>query len=179
MTWGNDSFCWAGVDEADAAWRVLLPAWPSELLDVLPDQYSTELPPAAAGWWSEAAKRLTKGRLVAFDYGHGPDDWPAANQPDGTVRGYRDQKRIDDVLADPGQQDITAHANFGLAKEAGEASGLVTEQFTSQERFLNGTFVNLLRKSHALGQAIDVRQLQTLTHPAHRGHPFRVLVQSR
>ena len=29
VTWGNDSFCWAGVDEADAAWRVLLPAWPS------------------------------------------------------------------------------------------------------------------------------------------------------
>ena len=103
------------MDAADAAWRVLLPAWPSELLDVLPDQYSTELSPAAVGWWSEAAKRLTKGRLVAFDYGHGPDDWPAANQPDGTVRAYRDQKRIDDVLADPGKQDITAHANFDQA----------------------------------------------------------------
>ncbi len=179
VTWGNDSFCWAGVDAADAAWRVLLPAWPSELLDVLPDQYSTELPPAAAGWWSEAAKRLTKGRLVAFDYGHGPDDWPAANQPDGTVRGYRDQKRIDDVLADPGKQDITAHANFGLTKRAGEAAGLATEQFISQERFLNGAFANLLRESPALGQAIDVRQLQTLTHPAHMGQPFRVLVQSR
>ena len=179
VTWGNDSFCWAGVDAADAAWRVLLPAWPSKLLDVLPDQYSTELPPAAAGWWSEAAKRLTKGRLVAFDYGHGPDDWPAANQPDGTVRGYRDQKRIDDVLADPGKQDITAHANFGLTKRAGEAAGLATEQFISQERFLNGAFANLLRESPALGQAIDVRQLQTLTHPAHMGQPFRVLVQSR
>ena len=31
----------------------------------------------------------------------------------------------------------------------------------------------------ALGQAVDVRQLQTLTHPAHMGRPFRVLVQSR
>jgi hypothetical protein len=26
---------------------------------------------------------------------------------------------------------------------------------------------------------VDVRQLQTLTHPAHMGRPFRVLVQSR
>ena len=167
------------MDAADAAWRVLLTAWPSELLDVLPDQYSTELSPAAVGWWSEAAKRLAKGRLVAFDYGHGPEDWPAANQPDGTVRGYRNQKRIDDVLADPGKQDITAHANFGLTKQAGEASGLATEQFTSQERFLNGTFANLLRESPALAQSIDVRQLQTLTHPAHMGQPFRVLIQSR
>ena len=162
------SLCWAQVDANEAT-----------LLDVLPDGYSTELSPAATEWWSLAAKRLAKGRLIAFDYGHGPADWPAANQPDGTVRGYRGQKRIDDILADPGQQDITAHANFGLAKQAGEAAGLATEQFISQERFLNGAFVELLRSSPVLGQAIDVRQLQTLTHPAHMGQPFRVLVQSR
>ena len=61
---------------------------------------------------------------------------------------------------------------------AGKAAGLATEQFISQERFLNGAFADLLRASPALGQAIDVRQLQTLTHPAHMGQSFRVLVQS-
>jgi len=37
----------------------------------------------------------------------------------------------------------------------------------------------MLQSTPALGQAMDVRQLQALTHPAHMGRPFRVLVQSR
>ena len=175
----DGEFRWEPIDIDGAAWRSLLPAWPSELLDVLPDQYTTELSPQANAWWRTAADKLAAGKLIALDYGHGPNDWPAANQPDGTVRGYRGQKLVDDVLANPGEQDLTAHANFGLAKRAGESVGLQTEQFTTQERFLNGTFAEMLKTAPALGQAIDVRQLQTLTHPAHMGRPFRVLVQSR
>ena len=175
----DGEFRWEPIDIDGAAWRSLLPAWPSELLDVLPDQYTTELSPQANAWWRTAADKLAAGKLIALDYGHGPDDWPAASQPDGTVRGYSDQKLVDDVLANPGEQDLTAHANFGLAKRAGESVGLQTEQFTTQERFLNGTFAEMLKTAPALGQAIDVRQLQTLTHPAHMGCPFRVLVQSR
>ena len=179
VSWRDGGFRWEPIDGGDASWRRLLPTWPSELLDVLPDQYTTELSPQANAWWRAAADKLTVGKLVALDYGHGPNDWPAANQPDGTVRGYRGQKLVDEVLADPGEQDLTAHANFGLAKREGESAGLQTEQFTSQERFLNGTFAEMLKTAPALGQAIDVRQLQTLTHPAHMGRPFRVLVQSR
>ena len=178
VTWRDDAFRWEPINVGGAAWRSLLSAWPSELLDVLPDQYTTELSPQANAWWRAAAGKLAAGKIVALDYGHGPDDWPAANQPDGTVRGYCDQKLVDDVLADPGEQDLTAHANFGLAKRAGEAAGLQTEQFTSQERFLNGTFAEMLKSAPALGQALDLRQLQTLTHPAHMGRPFRVLIQS-
>ena len=179
VDWRDGGFRWGQINGGNAAWRSLLPAWPSELLEVLPDQYITELSPRADKWWRVGADQLAVGKLIAFDYGHGPDDWPAANQPDGTVRGYRDQKLVDDVLSDPGEQDLTAHANFGLVKQAGEAADLRTEQFTSQERFLNGTFTEMLQSSPALGQAIDVHQLQTLTHPAHMGRPFRVLVQSR
>ena len=179
VTWRDDAFRWEPLDDNGAAWRALLPAWPSELLDVLPDQYTTELSPQANAWWRAAADQLAVGKLIALDYGHGPDDWPAANQPDGTVRGYRCQKLVDDVLTDPGKQDLTAHANFGLAKQSGEAAGLQTELFTSQERFLNGAFAEMLQSAPALGQAMDVRQLQALTHPAHMGRPFRVLVQSR
>ena len=177
--WCDGVFHWEPLEDVGAAWRTLLPVWPIELLDVLPDQYTTELSLKANAWWHAAADKLAVGKLVAFDYGHGPDDWPAANQPGGTVRGYRDQKLVDDVLTDPGEQDLTAHANFGLLKQAGEAADLRTEQLTSQERFLNGTFAEMLRLAPALGQAIDVRQLQSLTHPAQMGRPFRVLVQAR
>jgi len=177
--WHEGAFRWERLDDEGATWRPLLPAWPGELLDVLPDRYTTELSPQANAWWRAAADKLVVGKLVALDYGHGPDDWPAANQPDGTVRGYRGQKLVENVLANPGEQDLTAHANFGLAQREGEAAGLATEQFTSQERFLNGAFAEMLKTAPALGQAIDVRQMQTLTHPSQMGRPFRALVQAR
>ena len=179
VTWRDDAFRWEPIDVGGGAWRALLPAWPIELLNVLPDRYTTELSLQANAWWRAAAGKLAVGKLVALDYGHGPDDWPAANQPNGTVRGYRSQKFVDDVLANPGEQDLTAHANFGLAKRIGEEVGLQTEEFTSQERFLNGAFAEMLKSAPALGQALDVRQVQTLTHPAQMGRPFRVLIQSR
>ena len=177
--WRDGAFRWETFTGVGAAWRTLLPTWPSELLDVLPNLYTTELSPEANVWWRAAAIRLAIGKLIAIDYGHGLEDWPAANQPNGTVRGYRSQQIVDDVLLDPGKQDITSHANFGLAQRAGEVAGLQTEQFTSQESFLNSTFVEMLQSAPELAQLINVRQLQTLTHPGHMGRPFRVLVQAR
>ena len=178
VTCQGEEFCWVSMEAGITAWRSMLPAWPDSLLDVLPDQYCTELSPAAIEWWQFAACHLEEGKLVAFDYGHSPDEWPSPNQPQGTVRGYRGHKHVDDILAHPGEQDLTAHANFHLVKKAGEVVGLKTEQFTSQERFLNRSFADLLQESPRIGKLIDPRQLQTLTNPVHMGQSFKVLLQS-
>ena len=117
--------------------------------------------------------------MIAFDYGHSIDEWPSPSQLQGTVRSYRKHKYVNNILANPGGQDLTAHANFQLVKKAGEAVGLKTEQFTSQERFLNRSFVDLLQISPQIGKAIDLSQLKTLTHPAQMGQTFKVLLQSK
>ena len=183
IEWGvscrGEEFYWMAMESNISAWRSMLPSWPDSLLDVLPDRFFTELSPAAIQWWHFAACNLVEGKLVAFDYGHSPDEWPSPNQPKGTVRGYRGHQHVDDILANPGGQDLTAHANFQLIKKAGEKAGLATEQFTSQERFLNRSFVDLVQESPQIGKAIDLRQLQTLTHPAQMGQAFKVLLQSR
>ena len=183
IEWGvscrGEEFYWMAMESNISAWRSMLPSWPDSLLDVLPDRFITELSPAAIQWWHLAACNLVEGKLVAFDYGHSPDEWPSPNQPKGTVRGYRGHQHVDDILANPGGQDLTAHANFQLIKKAGEKAGLATEQFTSQERFLNMSFADLVQESPQIGKAIDLRQLQTLTHPAQMGQAFKVLLQSR
>ena len=183
IEWGvscrGEEFYWIAMESNISAWRSMLPSWPDSLLDVLPDRFFTELSPAAIQWWHFAACNLVEGKLVAFDYGHSPDEWPSPNQPKGTVRGYRGHQHVDDILANPGGQDLTAHANFQLIKKAGEEAGLATEQFTSQERFLNRSFADLVKESPQIGKAIDLRQLQTLTHPAQMGQAFKVLLQSR
>ena len=179
VSWHGEEFYWVPMERGKGAWSSLLPSWPDSLIKVLPDEYYTELSPAAIEWWQSAASNLDEGKLIAFDYGHSIDEWPSPSQLQGTVRSYRKHKHVNNILANPGGQDLTAHANFQLVKKAGEAVGLKTEQFTSQERFLNRSFADLLQISPQIGKAIDLSQLKTLTHPAQMGQTFKVLLQSK
>jgi len=173
---------------------------PQELLAVLPDGYTIEMSPAAENWWREAAGILKRGRLLTMDYGLTRDEWFSPSRPHGTVRAYFRQHVVGDLLANAGEQDITAHVNFPAIQAAGESAGLTTEGFLTQTQFLTrilekavkdksfGEFVAsqppVSPKSDGDGSgdgwnASRTRQFQTLTHPEHLGLAFRVLIQLR
>jgi SAM-dependent MidA family methyltransferase len=99
----------------------------------------------------------------------------------GTVRGYHHHQPSNNVLAHPGDQDITAHVNFTAIQAAGESAGLSTDAFLSQAQFLTGIAARIWKNEHSFGEWTPerTRQFQTLTHPEHLGRSFRVLVQSR
>lgn len=84
-------------------------------------------------------------------------------------------------LANPGDQDLTAHVNFSRLCQIGESAGLTTEGLFRQEEFLTRIATPVLKGEQTLGPwtTQHTRQFQTLTHPAHLGRAFRVLVQSR
>jgi SAM-dependent MidA family methyltransferase len=152
-----------------------------ELLDVLPDGFTVEISPAAEQWWREAASVLESGRLVTLDYGLTADEFFAPERRAGTVRAYCHHRSGGDVLAHPGEQDITAHVNFTAIQAAGESSGLRTEAFLTQAQFLTGIAARIWKGGASFGEWTPerTRQFQTLTHPEHLGQSFRVLVQSR
>jgi len=151
-----------------------------ELLDVLPDNYTIEFSPAAENWWREAASVLEGGRLMTADYGLGADEIFSPGRPRGTLRAYFRHHVANDILANAGEQDITAHVNFPAIQAAGEAAGLTTEGFLMQAQFLT-RILNKAAKDKSFGEwsTFRTRQFQTLTHPEHLGRAFRVLVQSR
>ncbi len=166
-----------GVRKGDPSSTLNLPA---SLLEVLPDGYTIETSPAAESWWREAAKLLERGRLLAIDYGLTADELIMPNRLRGTLRAYYRHHASGDVLANVGEQDLTAHVNFSALQAAGESAGLKTESFSTQSQFLT----QILRdasKVDLLGEwtPARTRQFQTLTHPEHLGRAFRVLVQSR
>ena len=152
---------------------------PSDLLAVLPDGFVLEVCPAAETWWRQAARLLDRGKLLTLDYG--ADEALAPERCAGTLRAYYRHRRIDDVLDRPGEQDLTAHVNFPSLIDAGEAEGLRTESFTSQERFLTRIAAQLWATPADTGEWPPQykRQFHTLTHPQLLGRTFRVLVQSR
>lgn len=170
----GEAFTWTPLAQPS----ITPPAFPDALLDVLPDGYIVELSPAATQWWREAASALVRGKLMTVDYGGVFEELLSPGRTSGTIRAYSQHRVSADVLADPGEQDITAHVNFTEIQRAGEAAGLKTEAFTTQSQFLTSIAGELWTRTGSWPQH-QVRQFQTLTHPEHLGRPFRVLVQSR
>lgn len=188
--WGvaqaGEGFTWARLEaEETAAAQAALRAGGFELTDelvaVLPDGFTVECNPGALAWWRAAADALGQGWLVAVDYGFEAREFLRPERARGTLRACAGHRFMDDPLADPGEQDLTAHVNFTAIRAAGEAAGLVTDRFESQEEFLTRVFRHTEKRDRPFGKWTPgrLRQFQTLVHPAHFGRPFRVLVQAR
>ncbi len=160
--------------------EVRSPEIPEELLEVLPDGFTIEVSPAAVQWWSQAAGALASGKLLAIDYGLTTEELFSPARTQGTLRGYRQHQLVHDVLANPGEQDITAQVNFSALRETGEAAGLKTERFCSQAQWLTELASRIWTGEEHFGNWTSgyTRQFQTLTHPNHLGSRFRILVQS-
>jgi len=151
-----------------------------DLEAVLPDGFIIELCPEAERWWRVTAQALESGRLITIDYGMTTEELVSPERNNGTLRAYYRHHQTSDLLANPGEQDLTAHVNFSALIAAGEANGLKTETFETQAQFLTRIGARAW-KDDPLKQWSEsrARQFQTLTHPEHLGRSFRVLVQSR
>jgi SAM-dependent MidA family methyltransferase len=145
------------------------------LFKVLPDDFVVEISPQAETWWTKAARSLRRGWLVTCDYGFTAGEALRAERMGGTLRAYRQHGVGGDLLATPGEQDLTAQVNFAVMQAAGEAAGLRTMELCRQEQFLT----RIAAEVAAPWSAVQTRQLRTLIHPAHLGRAFRVLVQTR
>jgi SAM-dependent MidA family methyltransferase len=117
---------------------------------------------------------------MTIDYGMTADEFVLPERKEGSLRGYYRHHPTSDLLANPGEQDLTAHVNFSALIAAGEASGLKTVKFETQAQFLTKIFSQAWKgETTASWDAARARQFQTLTHPEHLGRSFRLLVQSR
>jgi SAM-dependent MidA family methyltransferase len=180
VTGDAGQFAWAKIPKTGLKLPPLILNLPAPLLEVLPDGYTIEINPAAEAWWRVAAKSLNHGKLMAVDYGLTDDELFLPSRNNGTLRAFFQHHFADDLLANPGEQDLTAHVNFSAIQRAGEEAGLTTGFFSSQAKFLTQIMEKTL-KDKAFGEWTPARgrQFQTLTHPEHLGRAFQVLVQSR
>jgi SAM-dependent MidA family methyltransferase len=103
------------------------------------------------------------------------------SRTNGTLRAYRRHQLSADLLADPGEQDLTAHVNLSAIQLTGENAGLRTEACITQAQFLTSIATRACRGTEIFEAWTSAhrRQFQTLTHPEHLGRAFRVLIQSR
>ena len=186
VTIDGERFCWTRMElsQSDCSESSIAP-WciklPRELLKVLPDDFTTEINPEAEAWWQAAARALRRGRLITLDYGLRADEFFAPHRSAGTLRAYLRHRLCEDLLAMPGDQDLTGHVNFSVIQQVGEAAGLRTEMYSSQADF----FARIMKQywpqveREGIWTSQRSREFQTLIHPEHLGRLFQVLVQSR
>jgi len=96
----------------------------------------TEVCLALEGIFARLGRALGRGAALFIDYGH-----PAARLADeahaeGTLVAYYRHRVIFDLLARPGEQDITAHVNWDHCEAAAREAGLSPCGRVRQERFL-------------------------------------------
>jgi SAM-dependent MidA family methyltransferase len=180
VNWSRERFVWQKGHLSNEA-AALLPRLPAGVEAVLPDGHLIEFSPAAIQWWSRAAASLERGKLLALDYGWDGQEWLDPARGGGSLRAYAGHRLAADILGHPGGQDLTAHVNFFLLREAGEAAGLGTEGVLRQSKFLTEIYRRGLVEKAGFEDwtSAQIRQFQTLTHPEHLGQRFRALIQSR
>jgi len=88
-------------------------------------------------WLHRVAAKMRKGYVVTVDYGLAAEDLYSspANQ-NGTLRGFHQHEFVADLLARPGEQDLTATVNWSFVKSVGARLGLEVVEFERQDRFL-------------------------------------------
>ncbi|HEX9711185.1 MAG TPA: SAM-dependent methyltransferase [Actinomycetota bacterium] len=74
--------------------------------------------PAARATATALARILARGYLIVLDYGF------VAGEDPGPVRGYRGQRLVTDLLADPGGSDITGPVDLDALADAARAAHL-------------------------------------------------------
>jgi SAM-dependent MidA family methyltransferase len=137
-------------------------------------------------WFSVVAAKLERGYVVTVDYGAEADElFDPALRPDGTLRGFSRHGFVDDLLAEPGEHDLTTSVNWTQVKAVGEKLGLSVLNFTSQDKFLlNAGLLDQLQ--YRLDQAETEAEKVSLTTgaremilPGGMASSFQVLVQKR
>jgi SAM-dependent MidA family methyltransferase len=95
-----------------------------------------EVSPEASDWVTLAGGALERGTVLVIDYG---DEEPGLwrRRPSGSLATYRDEGLGVDLLADPGEADITAHVNFSALARAAEAAGMAAEPLRTQREWLH------------------------------------------
>lgn len=157
-------------EDSEDGWRESLPG---ALPESAPEGYTLDLPLEAVALTRRLVASLEEGVVLLFDYGK---DWAdlIANHPAGTARAYYRHQQETDLLARPGEQDLTCHVVWDWLEAALREGGCRNVNVLRQEAFLLRHAQSALE---ALFAASDDRRyaLQELLHPGNLGAKFQVL----
>jgi SAM-dependent MidA family methyltransferase len=157
------------------------PAPPESLPESLPDGYTIDWPAGAHDLLQRLTGGAWKGLFLTFDYGL-PLATAFSERPRGTGRTYHRHTAAADLLADPGQRDITCHLLWEPLEAILTANGFKAPALLTQEAFFMRHAQPAIRRileSTAPGLSRQRQTLKELLHPGNLGHAFKALFAQR
>jgi SAM-dependent MidA family methyltransferase len=172
----RDAFVWAEVGPPPEE----VECYRKKYLGTLSDGQIFEVNLEALTMLDRMTALLEAGYVLTIDYGYTTAE--LARFPSGTLLSYRRHQALEDVLRDPGEQDITAHVCFTALEQYGKQIGLQTETFEPLARTLIAAgepdqFAKVLAADspdEARRRSLQLKQLLF-----GMGETFRTLLQKR
>lgn len=164
-----------GVQESSGAFVEV--ELPSDYAAPGTEGYHFDQPIAATALAESIARQSWTGLFVAFDYGKSLSELTEAT-PGGTVRAYHRHTQSNQLLARPGEQDLTCHVCWSWLADALARQGFPIPELESQEAFFirhASTFIATTAAAEASRLSQRKLALLQLLHPAHLGQKFQVL----
>ncbi len=130
----------------------------------------------ASKFWGEICSAMRGGRAVALDYFLEREEFFLPPRVNGTLRAYHQHRRVDDLLVNIGDQDITASVDLHGIRVAASAAVVDRNHLSTQEKFFVDIFSQIAGRPKDFPEWTPerTRQLQTLVHPEHLGRTFKV-----
>ncbi len=151
---------------------------PSPLLPPsAPEGYIFDAPLGALALAERIASLPWTGLFLACDYGRAFHEL-AENYPGGTARAYFRHTQSNDLLARPGEQDLTCHVCWDWLAGALVRRGFAGPVIESQESFFvrhAADFIAGVSSAEAADFSPKKLSLLQLLHPSHLGQKFQVL----
>ncbi len=120
--------------------------------------------------FAELAAKFQRSKAVFVDYGGSAREVHSLRLSSGTALAYRDMQVSEDLLADPGLQDLTAHVNFDAVSESAGRYKFGTCRITTQAQYLIELGIGTYLPALAEGPAPD-----RLRYEAERDAVIRLL----
>jgi len=140
----------------------------------------------AEDWIARASGALERGFVISVDYGAEREDlFGAPERHKGTLRAFRRHGFVDDILADPGEQDLTTTVDWSRIRKAGERVGLQATRLERLDEFLlsEGLLDELERLAQEQKNEVETLRLSTsareMIMPQGMASAFHVLVQEK
>ena len=171
--WDGSGFCWREVEAKGEALAEVRRWNPPEL-----EGYTLELRPDALAWVQAWARKIARGMVMTLDYGFPARELLSPERSMGSLVALRSHRKSADPLADPGQQDLTAHVNFTELEESAAREGWKNYGLTDFSRGFTALAAPTLKKNDQLPENW-IRNFRHLTHPSFFGQTHKILVQGK
>lgn len=126
-------FVWVNGDELAPQWRDYAANVTTEAR-LEGDPVLIELPVGLGPCIQQIDQRITRGWIVALDYGYTRRE--LIRFPQGSLMAYRRHCAFEDVLEAPAERDLTAHVPFDELRERARSAGWEEASFETMGQFL-------------------------------------------